>query len=97
MISIVFYDSTEYFPIIELFVKYDQNEISNYAYAASFNDLFGLSFKSSYFDWCNLSYGSCSILTFDFYDNETHSVSEYHYQVPRIACADSFTIGDEEW
>ena len=50
--------------------------------------------RSSY-EFCNLpGFGSCSVIMYNPYDRRSRTVSPYYYQVPQIACVDSFTIAD---
>ena len=51
--------------------------------------------RQSSYAFCTLSeYGACSTIMYNPYDRRSRTVSPYYYQVPQIACVDSFTILD---
>ena len=52
--------------------------------------------RSKAYDFCTLrEFGACSILLFNSFDSNSHSVSNFNFQLKLGACRDSFT--SSEW
>lgn len=77
----------------------DLNERAyNISYAASMYDteLYETfqqpSWRKKAYEFCTLDqFGACSLLLFNAFDSNSHSVSDYNYQLRFGACRDSFT------
>lgn len=65
----------------------------NISYAGCrFNQWTDPVWRRNAYDFCNMSeYGTCSMIMYNPYDRRSRSVSPFYYQVPEIACTDSFT------
>ena len=51
--------------------------------------------RQTSYEFCNFEeFGSCSVIMYNPYDRVSRTVSPYYYQVPEIACTDSFTISN---
>jgi hypothetical protein len=48
--------------------------------------------RSKAYDFCTLrEFGACSLILFNAFDSNSHSVSDFNYQLRLGACRDSFT------
>ena len=98
VVGFIFYNSLEFAPMEELLREFDGNyrRIADAAYNAavvSVNPL--MDFDESYFDFCTLSHGSCSMVVFNVFDEE-RAVSPYYYVLEQPACSDSLTTPNWE-
>jgi hypothetical protein len=51
--------------------------------------------RSKAYDFCTLrDFGSCSLILFNAFDSNSHSVSDYNFQLLLGACRDSFTTSN---
>jgi hypothetical protein len=66
----------------------------NISYAGCrFNQWTDPVWRQTSYDFCNLTdFGSCSMIMYNPYDRRSRTVSPFYYQVPNIACTDSFNI-----
>mmetsp|Transcript_32611 Transcript_32611/g.60933 ORF Transcript_32611/g.60933 Transcript_32611/m.60933 type:complete len:833 (+) Transcript_32611:136-2634(+) len=59
--------------------------------ACRFNQWTDPVWRNTSYEFCNLAeYGTCSMIMYNPYDRRSRTVSPFYYQVPSIACADSF-------
>jgi hypothetical protein len=99
--------------VLELLFKYNTSSdlINYYAFQASFlgsywginsmyhTNLFqNITFRESMYSFCNVSVGSCSIVTFSLFDElYDWSISSYYFQLLTGACQDKISTSFENW
>lgn len=93
-------------PLFELFYKYDErNELNRLAYAAMYaganiantNKYQNSTFRGKAYQFCETSYGGCSVVTVNSYDTLSKSVSAYYYQLRNGSCRDTFSGTATAW
>ena len=52
--------------------------------------------RAEAYEFCNLGYQECSILTFSMLDAANRAISDYYYELLNGSCHDSITIAPEE-
>lgn len=98
MMGVVFYPTLAYEPILELLTVHSPLKIASLAYDASVKSLYGNYYHDEReYDFCTLSYGSCSLMMFDFFDENFRIVSGNHHIVDYPACTDTFSVDQETW
>jgi hypothetical protein len=93
VVGFIFYDTKSVYPLTEFIISFgaDYDAIVDAAYnatIASLNDNFPGS--PADYDFCTLSFGSCSIIVFNVFDREK-AVSPFYYVLQETACYDSIT------
>lgn len=111
--GLLFYNGSDYIsPLVELLGKYEYNELNRLAYYPMYlasmwgntsplsDNLFqNAAYRRELYDFCNTSYGLCTLVTFSSFDlkNPTWEVSSYYYQVQTGACQNTFAPPPEIW
>jgi hypothetical protein len=101
MIGVIFYDAPTAVPLLELLYAYGIDAIVDLSYNitvdAVVQKLYTPEERREAYQFCNISFGPCSVVMFNTFDEKTHSVSDYHYQVRKPACEDTFYVSDQAW
>lgn len=93
IVGFIFYDTVAFEPMQELLVTFRGNyeSIISAAYNAAVASLNNNKpFDESNYDFCTLSYGPCSMIVFNVFDEEK-AVSPFYHVLPESACVDTFT------
>jgi hypothetical protein len=92
--------------LLDILQKYGARNLTELSYNASYAacmymdtmDYKDMAWRNKSFDFCySDTYGYCSMLVFNTYDEFQYSVSNDYYQVNRGACNDTFSISDDAW
>lgn len=101
VIGVIFYDRSDAYPLFELISTYGTDMINKLSYDISCDGaqrtLFSPEERKEAYNFCNLSFGPCNVIMFNTFDDKTHGVSDFHYQVFTPACHDTFSISQEAW
>lgn len=110
----IFWNTESPNPILEMLGKFQFNykTINNLAFNASFidsywgltsplyNQLHSKQFRSHAYEYCQTSYGVCSMVLFSSFDNAqdaTWAISKYYYILQNGACRDSISPSADAW
>lgn len=97
----IFYDTNSTLPLFELISTHGVDHINHLSYNISVDGadqtMFHPDTRRDAYEFCDLSFGPCNVIMFNTFDDKTHSVSDFHYQVLHPACEDTFTVSNEAW
>ena len=101
VIGVIFYDTNSTLPLFELISTHGVDRINHLSYNISVDGadqtMFHPDTRKEAYEFCDLSFGPCNVIMFNTFDDKTHSVSDFHYQVFHPACEDTFTVSNEAW